>query len=126
MAVEGAGVLQGKRVLVVEDEWLLAEHLRNVVEDAGGTAIGPVATVQAALALLDGLPQPPDAATLNVRLADDLSYPVADRLVADGVPFAFITANRVNDLPERFRDRPAIAKPFRDAEVAALLGRLTR
>ncbi|MGP7794704.1 response regulator [Sphingomonas sp. CLY1604] len=124
--MDGAGGLQGKRVLVVEDEWLLAEHLRNVVEDAGGTAIGPVATVQAALTLLDGLAEPPDAATLNVRLADDLSYPVADRLAADGVPFAFITANRAEDLPERFRACPAIAKPFRDAEVAALLNRLTR
>lgn len=117
-------MLKDRRILVVEDEWLLADHLQAIVERAGGDVMGPVATVEAALALLDTASPLPDAATLNVRLADAASFPVADRLARAGIPFVFISAHRVEDLPERFRDRPALAKPFRDADVAALLARL--
>jgi len=117
-------VLKGLKVLIVEDEWLLADHLQAIVEHTGAEALGPVATIEGAMALLDGMPTPPDAATLNVRLVDGPSFPVADRLAAAGVPFAFISANRLDDLPERFAKRPLLAKPFRDADVAALLARL--
>lgn len=117
-------MLKGLKVLIVEDEWLLADHLQAIVEHTGAEALGPVATIEGAMALLDGMPTPPDAATLNVRLVDGPSFPVADRLAAAGVPFAFISANRLDDLPERFAKRPLLAKPFRDADVAALLARL--
>lgn len=117
-------MLKGLKVLIVEDEWLLADHLQAIVEHTGAEALGPVATIEGAMALLDGMPTPPDAATLNVRLVDGPSFPVADRLAAAGVPFAFISANHLDDLPERFAKRPLLAKPFRDADVAALLARL--
>lgn len=114
-------MLTGKRILIVEDEWLLADHLAAIVERAGGTIQGPTASVDATLDLLDRADRPPDAATLNVRLGDDLSYDVADRLAAMGVPYVFISANALQGMPERFHDRPMIAKPFTDPQVAAAL-----
>lgn len=113
-------MLVGKRILIVEDEWLLADHLAAIVEDAGAVVIGPTATVADALTLLEGAPAP-DAATLNVRLAEHVSYPVADRLAALNIPYMFISANMMQSMPERFHQRPLIAKPFTNLQISVAL-----
>lgn len=123
MVTERAGVLTGKRVLIVEDEWLLADHLESIVTRAGATVVGPVASVAEALDLLAG-PAVPDMATLNVKLDNDLSYPVADRLADLGIPYLFISANELRGMPERFHHRPLLAKPFTDPQVTAALNDL--
>ncbi|NYD91879.1 response regulator [Sphingomonas melonis] len=113
--------LAGRHILIVEDEWLLADHLDGIVTDAGGSVIGPFATAQQALDALDhGRPRP-DAATLNVVLMDHMSFDVADRLGAIGVPYSFLSANRPYTLPERFQTMPLLAKPFSDVQVVAAL-----
>lgn len=117
-------MLQGKQILIVEDEWLLADHIGAIVESAGGAVIGPIASAGDALALLANHDRLPDAATLNVKLDDHLSYPVADRLADLGVPYLFISANEMRGMPERFRVRPLLAKPFTDPQVAAALADL--
>ncbi len=114
-------MLHGKRILIVEDEWLLADHIDAIVEDAGGTTIGPVASVPEALALLERDAPLPDAATLNVKLDQHLSYDVADRLIALDIPFVFISANAMSGMPDRFHVRPLLAKPFTDPQVVAAL-----
>ncbi len=118
-------MLSDKRVLIVEDEWMLAEHLGAIVERAGGIVIGPVPSVEEAIALLPtGSDTLPGAATLNVKLHEDVSYPVADRLAELGIPFVFISANQRHSMPDRFWDRPLLAKPFTDAQVRVAIAAL--
>ncbi len=117
-------MLTGKRILVVEDEWLLADHLAAIVEGTGAIVVGPVASVPEALALLDSEATRPDAATLNVKLEDQLSYPVADRLTELRIPYMFISANELRGMPERFHHQPLLAKPFTEPQVSVALTRL--
>lgn len=114
-------MLTGKHVLIVEDEWLLADHIGAIVERAGGTVTGPVANVGEALALLDAEATLPDMATLNIRLQDDVSYPIADRLTALAIPYVFISANQAHSMPERFHTQPLLTKPFTDPQVLSAL-----
>lgn len=117
-------MLKGKQILIVEDEWLLADHIGAIVAKAGGDIVGPAASVVEAMTLLARNGRLPDAATLNVRLDDQLSYPVADRLTELGVPYVFISANEMRGMPARFHTQPLLAKPFSDPQVVAALGAL--
>jgi len=116
-----AAPLAGRHILIVEDEWLLADHLDGIVTEAGGTVLGPFATADQALAALAGDAPRPDAATLNVVLLDHMSFDVADRLGALAIPYTFLSANRPYTLPERFRTTPLLGKPFGDWQVVAAL-----
>ena len=113
--------LAGRHILIVEDEWLLADHLDGIVTEAGGTVLGPFATADQALAALAGDAPRPDAATLNVVLIDHMSFDVADRLGDIAIPYTFLSANRPYTLPERFRARPLLGKPFSDRQVVEAL-----
>ena len=115
--------LLGLRLLLVEDEFLLALGLADVASDLGAEVYGPVASVGDALALIERLPEL-DAAILDVNLGEDTIYPVADALRARGVPFFFSTAQDPALLPPRFRDVPVCRKPFDAAEFRAALVQL--
>lgn len=117
-------MLKGKQILIVEDEWLLADHIGAIVEQAGGDVVGPAASVAEAMTLLARDARLPDAATLNVKLDDQLSYDVADRLTELGVPYVFISANEIRGMPERFHIQPLLAKPFTDPQVVTALAGL--
>lgn len=96
-------MFRGKRVLVVEDEYLLAVEMQRQLQQNFATVIGPVATVQEALSLIDehgGI----DAAVLDIRLDGETSYQVADALLDDGVPFVFASAEAMENVPARLRD----------------------
>lgn len=80
------------QILIVEDEVLVAMSLVLACEDAGFTVLGPVGSVVEALALLERSPTP-DAAILDVNLADRDVYPVADLLVDHVVPLIFHTGH---------------------------------
>ena len=80
----------GPAVLVVEDEFLIAMDLERLLERNGWRVLGPAATVQEALRLLDG--EAPDVALLDVNLRGELVTPVAERLRARGVPFVVASA----------------------------------
>ncbi|HEX6011198.1 MAG TPA: response regulator [Geminicoccaceae bacterium] len=82
--------LSGRRVLVVEDELIVAFLLEDMLAGLGCAVVGPAARVDQALALLDA--EAIDAALLDVNLNGHKSYPVADALAARGVPFVFSTA----------------------------------
>jgi DNA-binding response OmpR family regulator len=85
--------LQDKRVLVVEDEALLAMMLEDVFSDAGAQVVGPAATVEQAIALI--APQVIDVALLDVCLRDQRSDPVAEALRQRGVRRAVCVGHRL-------------------------------
>ena len=116
-------VLSGRRILVVEDERLIALDIRNLLEGCGCAVIGPVATTSAALALIGE--HSPDAAILDVHLGNETSEPIADALRARGRPFLVLTAYQRSHLTGALRDAPLLNKPFDDRrlrhELCALL-----
>ncbi|ACI58428.1 DNA-binding NtrC family response regulator [Rhizobium leguminosarum] len=102
--------LFGYRVLVVEDEFMLAEDLSQELADAGAIVIGPAQSLERAVELLatsDGL----DAAVLDVNLHGEPVYPVADTLVERHIPFVFTTGYDRSVLPVRFKSIGCCAKP---------------
>jgi CheY-like chemotaxis protein len=98
------------RILVVEDEMLLAETLVGLLQDGGFTAAGPAQTVAGAIGILEK--GAVDAAILDIRLIHEVSYQVAYALRDRGIPFMFVTACRPLDLPLDLRSRPFVEKPF--------------
>ena len=115
--------LAARRVLVVEDEWLIAAQIGRVLEEAGAVVLGPAHSVEEALALLrDGAP--PDAALLDVNLRGELVTPVARALAGLGVPFALVTAYAADRLDEPLlRAAPRVGKPFTAAGLVRAVAR---
>jgi CheY-like chemotaxis protein len=107
-------------VLLVEDESLVAMVLEDMLADFGCEVVGPSANVAEALALAErgGF----DLALLDVNLGDGAtSFPVADRLRAMGVPFAFVTGYGVDGVRPDLRDAPVLSKPIEMAVLARIL-----
>ena len=106
----------GRRVLIVEDESLVAMLLETILEDMGCTPVGPAATVDEALRMAsDG--EPVDAALLDVNVAGRQVFPVAEALRDRGVPFVFSTGYGEGGLPAEWRGHPTLQKPFTEAAV---------
>lgn len=102
--------LAGLRILIVEDEFLLAMELEMLLQRRGCMVLGPVSSVAQALAALDG--EPPDLALLDVNLKGERATPVAAALQARGVPFVLITGYGALQLSEpELRDATRIDKP---------------
>jgi CheY-like chemotaxis protein len=113
-----AGDFRGKRVLVVEDEPVVAMCLEDILESLGCVTIGPASRLAEGLALAQagGL----DAAILDINLGGERSNAIAEALIAHAVPFAF--ASGYGACPEGFDcNTPLIEKPYREAEVVATL-----
>lgn len=108
--------LAGRRVLVVEDDWLLASEIARILEAANFVVIGPAPTVALALAHIES-GQPLDAALLDINLQGQLSYGVADLLRRRGVRFVFVTGYPETMVPRRFSDIPLYEKPFEPRRV---------
>ena len=110
------------RILVVEDEGLVAMVVEETLLDAGYDVAGPVDTTAKALALISN--GRIDGAVLDVNLGNERVDPVAHRLAAKAIPFVFATGYAaVETLPEGFRDRITILKPYTAAQLQHALGR---
>ncbi|MEC9374026.1 MAG: HWE histidine kinase domain-containing protein [Planctomycetota bacterium] len=107
---------RGRRVLVVEDMYTLAEMLREALVEEGCSVIGPAASMRRAEALLAR--ERPDAAILDVRLDGELVYPLARWLRGAGVPFVLLTGCAREDLPEDLRDAAMLHKPVSREEIS--------
>ena len=107
--------LKGRRVLVVEDESLVAMLLETILEDMGCTPVGPAASVDDGLGLAEG--EALDAALLDVNVAGRQVFPVAEALKARGVPFVFSTGYGEGGLPDDWRGQATIQKPFTEQAV---------
>jgi DNA-binding response OmpR family regulator len=114
----------GARVLVVEDEALVAMLLEDSLGDAGFGVEGPYATIEQALSAIAR--NPPDAAVLDLNLSGESSVPVADALAAAGVPFVFCSGYGDAGVPTRHAGRPVLAKPCDPATLVAAIRRLLR
>jgi CheY-like chemotaxis protein len=108
--------LKGRRVLLVEDESLVAMLLETILEDMGCIPVGPAATVEDGLAMAAD-PEPLDAALLDVNVAGHQIFPVAEALKARGVPFVFSTGYGEGGLPDAWRGHPTVQKPFTEAAI---------
>lgn len=100
-----------KRVMIVEDEALVAMLLEDLLGDLGCQIAGSFGGVGAALAWLDSDQPAPDGAVLDVNIAGEMVFPVAEALRRRGVPFVFATG--YGDLPRRgFEDIRVLSKPL--------------
>ncbi|MBI0535918.1 response regulator [Roseomonas sp. KE2513] len=112
-------MLADRSVLIVEDQYLIADELRTLVERLGGRVLGPVGQVAAAIRLL--AEEKPDLALLDVNLDGEEVYTVAEALSTAGVPFVFATGYDSWIIDPRFSDTPLLEKPVAlPALVAAL------
>lgn len=105
----------GRRVLVVEDESLVAMLLETILEDMGCLAVGPAATVDEGLRMASD--EAVDAALLDVNVAGRQVFPIAQVLKDRGVPFIFSTGYGEGGLPDEWRGQPTLQKPFTEAAV---------
>lgn len=119
------GAAAKPRILVVEDEFLIAREIADALEDAGFAVLGPCPTVPAALARLDEAGSC-EAAVLDASLRHVSSLPVAEALMARGIPFAVVTGFSVGQLPPAMAEAPVLAKPLDAGELVRLLNRLLR
>lgn len=107
------------KILIVEDEPLIALTLEDMLDELGYEVAGTVASLEEALSFVET--NAPDGALLDVNLGRDRIDPVADALARKGCPFIFSTGEGGGALPAPHASRPYVAKPFRMHELAAVL-----
>lgn len=116
----GACDLHGLRLLVVEDEYMVATHIEMLLENCGCEVVGPVATLSKALELVEA--GHIDGALLDANLNGVSSAPIADALDAGSVPFVVVTGYGQLDLAtETLSAAPRLGKPFNNAEFEKTL-----
>jgi CheY-like chemotaxis protein len=122
---ETPGPLVGRRILIVEDEFIIAETMEEWLRRAGAEVIGPVPSVKQALKLIESQRDALDGAVLDVNLGrGETAYPIADGLNERGVPYLFATGDvRIIDDPVH-RDRPRLAKPVSMVQLCKALEKL--
>ncbi len=98
------------RILLIEDEMLVAMLLEDMLVDIGHEVIGPLADIDKAVEAARN--ETPDIAILDVNVNGQPVYPVAEVLAGRGIPFAFATGYGAAGLAEPWRDRPTLQKPF--------------
>ena len=117
MAVE----LSGLRILVVEDEAMIAMLIEDQLDELGCIVATQAASVSEGLAAVAATPV--DAAVLDVNLRGEFSYVIADALAARHVPYLFITGYGQCGLDPAYQDRPVLQKPFMTDRLGeALIG----
>lgn len=117
--------LAGSRVLVVEDEYYLADDARTVLSGCGAEVVGPVATVSQAREMIDA-DAAIDVVLLDVNLRGELAFEVADTLRSRDIPFAFVTGYDRAALPDRFADATRLQKPIAPERLVACFSDLVK
>jgi DNA-binding response OmpR family regulator len=112
------------RILVVEDDYLVAEDLAQALTAAGVEVVGPVPSVEQAMRLIAEHGPRLDAAVLDVNLGRHTVFPVADRLTTEGVPFVFATGYDARIIPVSYRDIPRCEKPIAVEQLLQRVGSL--
>jgi DNA-binding response OmpR family regulator len=107
------------RVLVVEDEYLIAAQTASIVEDAGYTVIGPEASVDATRKVLAD--QKVDLALLDINLGGEMVFPISEILDTMDIPYIFVTSYPAFALPGGYGDRPLVQKPYVPELLVALI-----
>jgi CheY-like chemotaxis protein len=115
-------LLKGKRVLVIEDEMLVAMGLQDLLSDLGCDLIAVAADVEKALGLI--AVNTFDLATLDLNLNGTLSYAIAEALESRHIPFAFSTGYSEHGINESYRERPVLKKPFSRSRFEKVISEL--
>jgi CheY-like chemotaxis protein len=109
-------LLEGLKILVVEDNLLLAEVTKILLEDSGCRVVGPAGWLQRGLELAQG--EPLDGAVLDINLHGEMSFAIAGVLQARGVPFIFVTGYEDRSIvPMAYRSAPRLDKPVPDEHL---------
>lgn len=109
----------GKRILIVEDEYFLADETRRKLEDLGAIVIGPAAGARQALSLIHQ--HKVDAAILDIHLGDEFVFPVADELEGRDIPFVFATGYDPSFIPVKYTGFALCEKPTELEKIARAL-----
>ncbi len=112
------------RILIVEDESLIRMLLEDMLADLGHEIAASAASVPAAKEIASAGSF--DVAILDVNLEGQEVFPVADILAERGLPFVFASGYGRTTLPERFRNRPTLQKPFQGVQLEEALKALLR
>jgi CheY-like chemotaxis protein len=108
-------VVAGSAILVVEDEYLIADDLARELEAHGFLVIGPVATIEAAVEAIGS--SQPDFAILDINLRGERVFPLADILSVRGIPYVFATGYDADVIPPRFAEILRHEKPIRTIDL---------
>ncbi len=112
--------LAGRRILIVEDEMLLAMDLEQILEGWGAAVVGPVPSIDQALELLSQ--ERPDAATLDMNLSGVSSLPLATELATQNIPFILVSGYSDVDMRDGvLREAPFLRKPYDERELLTAL-----
>lgn len=110
MIADAPTALAGKRVLAVEDEGLVAMWLEDLLNDLGCVVVGPANSLEGAFELLEH--DAIELAVLDINIAGEKVFPVAERLAARNVPFVFATGYGASGVIEPFDRHPVVQKPY--------------
>lgn len=110
------------RVLIVEDEAIIAMDLEMMLQDEGCEVVATVASVSAALEQI--AQHEIDCAFLDINLGHEQVFPVADELAKKGVPFALLSGHTKAVLPPAHLNRPGLPKPYLKKDVVKMLDQL--
>jgi DNA-binding response OmpR family regulator len=113
--------LGGLRVLVVEDEMLIAGMIADTLRDAGCEIVGPALSLERGKILASG--EDMDGAILDINLAGNACFPIAEILTQREVPIAFLTGYGEAALPDTYRQLPCLWKPFQLHDLLTLARR---
>lgn len=114
---------EGRRILVVEDEMLVAMLLEDMLAEAGHAVVGPFSHINGALEAIDR--ETVDLAILDVNVGGHEIYPVAERLAERHIPFAFATGYGAHGLREPWQERPTLQKPFHRSDLFRVVDALS-
>jgi DNA-binding NarL/FixJ family response regulator len=103
-------LLEGIRILLVEDMFLISSAMSDLLEDEGAEVVGPVGTLAAAMKLAEDAPL--DGALLDINLHGQTSFGVATALRKRDIPLVFVSGYHNIPVPEPLRQAPWIMKPF--------------
>jgi CheY-like chemotaxis protein len=112
------------RILIIEDESIVAMMVEDLIVDMGHEVVGSAARLDEAQKLASDLAC--DFAILDVNLNGQYTYPVAEALKARGVPFVFATGYGVAGLKEEWRSNPVLQKPFQPEDLEAAINNAKR
>ncbi|MBP1807493.1 response regulator [Rubellimicrobium aerolatum] len=112
--------LAGQHILVVEDDYFVADDLTAMLEAAGATVLGPAATLADARGLV-ARTERLDGAILDINLQGETVFPVANLLRERGIPFIFATGYDRGEIPARFADVRSCEKPFTAEQIAGAM-----
>jgi CheY-like chemotaxis protein len=114
--------LAGRRILVVEDEAMIAMLIEDMLADSGALVVGPAGGVAAAMRAIES--EPIDGALLDVNLGGEQSFSVAEALASRNIPFVFVTGYGGAGVRDLYPNAPTLQKPFMPIDLERALEHL--